>query len=676
MERHLQREYISGIDGLRAIAVLAVILFHMDMLPFWQGGFTGVDVFFVISGYVISKSLASTSNLTLGSYVLGFYKRRLTRIMPALLVMLLVTTLASILFIPSAWLSRTIDSSGLSAFFGYSNFTFAWNNERYFSPRVDFNPFLHTWSLGLEEQFYLIFPLIFYLQLRISDKVGAGKKNTSRTILSSVVLIALAGSSFVFSIFESAAQSKNAFYLLPSRFWELAAGAILFLLHRQGRLVPRSKGGVNLFLLAGLGAVGAGFLMAESRAFPFPWALLPVTGTILLISAVLESGSANSGLQAFLSHPVLTYIGRISYSLYLWHWPVSVLFRWTFGFESAISKGLYVLVTFLLAMVSYHSIENPLRGSAFLKSQRHWRVIAASLAVVVAGYFLGRLMVDSKPELSLSVTRNATIWNSRRYWFDGPKNPITEDPNILGRRLFAVGDSHTAAYRTMLNIVSKELGIEVHEYERGGSAVAGLLKPMDEESQAHYQEVLGEIRELVRPGDVVFLASLRMPEFADQFEPVDIDTVAKEFFSEEAVQNRKQALEEARRILDDFTDAGAYVVLEAPLPVLFAPPYRCSDWFNKMNPIGANGLTVRREFLERMRWSVMESMAALAASHDGVTIWDPFPILCTGEIFSAYDQKGEPVFRDGDHLSGNGNRILAPSFREFLISLWATQAGK
>jgi hypothetical protein len=182
---------------------------------------------------------------------------------------------------------------------------------------------------------------------------------------------------------------------------------------------------------------------------------------------------------------------------------------------------------------------------------------------------------------------------------------------------------------------------------------------------------LADITELVRPGDVVFLASLRMPEFADQFEPVNIDAVVKEFFSAKAVQNRKQALQEAHTIIDDFTNAGAYVVLEAPLPVLFAPPYRCSDWFNRMNPVGANGLTVSRDFLEIVRRPVMESMLALAATHDRVYIWDPFPILCTTETLSAYDHKGQPIFRDGDHLSGNGNRILAPSFRQFLVALWA-----
>ncbi len=669
MERSLSQEYVPGIDGLRAIAVLAVILFHMDALPFWKGGFTGVDVFFVISGYVISKSLADKSDWKLSRYISGFYKRRLARIMPALLVMLLATTVASALFIPSSWLSRSIDSTGLSAFFGCSNFSFAWNNESYFSPAVDLNPFLHTWSLALEEQFYLVFPLIFYFRLRKKDVGRVTNRKAITNILSDYSLSALAVLSFIVSAFESAGHVKNAYYLLPSRFWELAVGTMLFRQHSLDRFVPKRKSWSNLLILTGLGIVGAGFLMAEQGAFPFPWALLPVLGTASLICGTIGRESRTAAFQKILSSPVLTYVGRISYSLYLWHWPVSVLLRWTFGFTSLFSKGLYVLATIILAMISYHFIETPIHQSSLLKKQESWKFVAASLAIIAAAFFCAWGIWDSKSELSLSVTKNTYVWQSGKYKNDGPEKPSTDDPTIRGRKLFAVGDSHTAAYRTMLNIVSKELGIEVHEYEQGDCAVAGLLKPMDERTEVHYKDALREISELARPGDVVFLAALRMPVFADQFEPTNIDEIVEDFFGEMAVQNRKQALKEAHTIIDSFTDTGAYVVMEAPLPVLFAPPYRCSDWFNKMNPIGANGLTVSRAFLEKMRRPVMESIFTLSNGHEGFFVWDPFPILCTDEIFSAYDQKGEPIFWDGDHLSGNGNRILAPSFEKFLISL-------
>lgn len=670
-----RQKYIPGIDGLRAIAVLAVILFHMDLLPFWQGGFTGVDVFFVISGYVISKSLAGRSGLKLGSYILGFYNRRLTRILPALLVMLLVTALASTLFIPSSWLSGSIDNTGLSAFFGYSNFNLALNNEHYFSPRVDFNPFLHTWSLGVEEQFYLLFPLIFFIQLKINGKGKTDKKGPRGEILYYGILIILAAASVIISAIESCGEAKNAYYLLPGRFWELAAGALLFQLHSRGILVPKQKISSNLLIIIGMVTVTAGFLLADRGSFPFPWALLPVAGSVLLISGALETDKGIPFTQKILSSPVLTYIGKISYSLYLWHWPVSVLFRWTFGFETVLAKGLYIALTFLMAVVSYHFIENPVRGNVFLKQQKSWKIVAASLSVVVVIFFTAWFIMASKSELSLSVTRNTYIWHSGRYWNDGPEKPVTEDPGILGRKLFALGDSHAAAYRTMLNIVSKELGIDVYEYEQGDGAVAGLLKPMNERAAAHYKNALQEISGLARPGDVVFLASLRMPEFGDQFEPVNIDAVVKEYFGEAAVLNRKAALEEAGTIVRELANTGVYVVMEAPLPVLFAPPYRCSDWFNRMNPIGANGLTVSRDFLIRIRRPVMESISALAGTYENFYVWDPFPVLCTDEIFSAYDQKGDPVFWDGDHLSGNGNRILVPSFREFLADLWGKPPG-
>ena len=159
-------EYVAGIDGLRAIAVLSVIIFHFEssLLP---GGFTGVDVFFVISGYVISKSLARNYGEKLSVFLLEFYKRRLLRILPALLACLLVTGVISSLFIPEYWLSSKNDITGASAFFGLSNFFLLSGEDGYFSQRVSFNPFVHTWSLAVEEQFYVIFPLMFFIWLRI-----------------------------------------------------------------------------------------------------------------------------------------------------------------------------------------------------------------------------------------------------------------------------------------------------------------------------------------------------------------------------------------------------------------------------------------------------------------------------------------------------------------------------
>ncbi|MET0289192.1 MAG: acyltransferase, partial [Pseudoxanthomonas sp.] len=150
----------NAIDGLRAIAVLAVVIFHVDasLLP---GGFSGVDLFFVVSGFVISQSLASRPYDHMGRYLLDFYRRRVLRLLPALLLVLLVTFVVSALLVPRAWRNEQYDQTGLGALFGVGNLVLAWQQGDYFSPGADLNPFLHTWTLGVEEQFYLLFPLLF-----------------------------------------------------------------------------------------------------------------------------------------------------------------------------------------------------------------------------------------------------------------------------------------------------------------------------------------------------------------------------------------------------------------------------------------------------------------------------------------------------------------------------------
>src|SRR5690625_4326037 len=157
--------YVPAIDGLRAIAVLAVLIYHLDA-AFLPGGFAGVDVFFVISGYVVARSLVSRSGESFGQFLMGFYSRRIRRIVPALILCLLVTALFTVLFIPDSWLSSTTHQVGLYAFFGLSNFALVWFQDDYFSPRAEFNPFVHTWSLGVEEQFYFVFPLLIFLWFR------------------------------------------------------------------------------------------------------------------------------------------------------------------------------------------------------------------------------------------------------------------------------------------------------------------------------------------------------------------------------------------------------------------------------------------------------------------------------------------------------------------------------
>jgi len=206
--------YVPHIDGLRAVAVLSVILYHLNerWLP---GGFSGVDIFFVISGFVVSASVAELKKTSPLGFFGYFYARRILRIVPALVVCLVVTHIATMLFVPWAWLSSANDRTGLYAFFGLSNFILAYAGNDYFSPTSDFNPYTHTWSLGVEEQFYLITPLFMLFAWRFLPK-------HAKLLFAVVAALSLAAAYAV-----SHRNQTFVFYLTPFRAWELALGALL-----------------------------------------------------------------------------------------------------------------------------------------------------------------------------------------------------------------------------------------------------------------------------------------------------------------------------------------------------------------------------------------------------------------------------------------------------------------
>ncbi|WP_119292751.1 acyltransferase family protein [Azohydromonas sediminis] len=214
--------YFPHVDGLRALAVLAVMVYHLQpsALP---GGFVGVDVFFVISGYVVTASLAAHRHQAGARFLGEFYARRLARLAPALVAMLVIVTALYVLLVPKAWFNRAAETTGQMAFFGLSNWWLDRQVVNYFEPRAEWNPFTHTWSLGVEEQFYLVVPLVLLFALRpVHDR------RTRRTAI--LVVVVLAAASFIAChAFGLARGSRFVFYQLVFRFWELACGVLLYL---------------------------------------------------------------------------------------------------------------------------------------------------------------------------------------------------------------------------------------------------------------------------------------------------------------------------------------------------------------------------------------------------------------------------------------------------------------
>jgi len=347
--------YRPEIDGLRAVAVVPVVLFHAGA-PGFAGGFLGVDIFFVISGYLITSILAGQA--AAGGIRFGdFFERRVRRIVPALLPVLAATALAAWWTMVPEDFRRFSQALAASALFG-SNMLFA-QKASYFSSPEGFAPLLHTWSLSVEEQFYLLYPVLLALAYR-RGRTGA------RAIMAVACAVSLAAA---FAL-QPVAPSW-AFYLLPTRLWELLAGGCLALLP-----APRKA---HWLALPGVAAIALGFVFAHPEsAVPGPVILLPVAGTLL----VLRWGTAGTAIARVLSWRPLVVGGLVSYSLYLWHVPLLVFVQYHFREPAPAGWRAGAVVAALgLALLSWRLIERPVHSGAVLANRRG--LLAVSLCALV-----------------------------------------------------------------------------------------------------------------------------------------------------------------------------------------------------------------------------------------------------------------------------------------------------
>ncbi len=366
---------------MRAIAVLPVCWYHAG-LPGLSGGFVGVDVFFVISGYLMAALIGR--DLQDGRFSLAeFYERRARRILPALFAMLLVCAVAAAALIPPKLFSDFGASLAGAALFG-SNLVFWRRSANYFDAPTDWNPLLHTWSLGVEEQFYILFPVMMMLIWRGSARLRLG-------LVGAVAIV-----SFAISVWGTANAPTASFYLLPMRGWELLLGALLALsFHdraQRGAMGPVRAPGVAG--VVGLALICASFVWLDrERPFPGAAALPACLGTTLLLYA---GAGGSTPVTRLLGLPPLTTIGRISYSLYLWHWPFIVfLQKYTnLNGHDAMTACTALLASGVVAYASWRWVEQPFRGRDAIGSR--WRIFAGSIvgAAVLAGCGLLALTSD------------------------------------------------------------------------------------------------------------------------------------------------------------------------------------------------------------------------------------------------------------------------------------------
>ncbi len=454
------------IQGLRAFAVGLVVVYHSG-LGWLPGGYIGVDIFFVISGYLISRMLLEEWYADGRIDVLGFYARRMRRLLPAAAVVLLCTTaFARIMYSPVE--IKTFSSDAIATAVYLSNFWFAHLATDYLASDEAVSPLLHTWSLAVEEQFYIFWPAFLIL---VGKTIGTRDQLRKFAIAISVVIVF----SFLISLALTHYSQPHAFFGSPTRAWEFGVGAIIAVLNPAqpgtARLLSRGAGWLGLLLM-----IAAALSFSTETQFPGIAALLPVIGAALLIAFPLAPQS--SVLHWILSHRFVQFFGNISYSFYLWHWPVFVFMGlYGLGGSWAASFG-GIALSASLAAASYYTIENPFRFNRTLVAN-HVAAFGASLAIISLALGAGVLTryeaiatINSSGQQRFLAARK----DVPKSYAEGCHRKISEervDPCVHGapdssRVIVLFGDSHAVHWVPAIESIARDNQIRLLTFTKSG----------------------------------------------------------------------------------------------------------------------------------------------------------------------------------------------------------------
>ena len=621
--------YRPDIDGLRAIAVLAVVLFHIDasLIP---GGFAGVDIFFVISGFLITGNIIKDAGSTQGFSWAEFYRRRALRILPVLFVVLLVTLLVGHFILLPEDLS-TLSYSSLAAVFSAANVYFTYFlDTSYFADDSNLQPLLHLWSLGVEEQFYLFWPVILLALLT---------RFTRRWLLSATLLLTFA--SFALAEVLIPREPMFAYYMLPARASELMVGALLAIWLSRGNAVMSNWARLLL------GLVGAGLIVAslgwitEDMGFPGLNALPSTLGAALLIWA----GSGRTvGMSRILALRPLVLVGLISYSLYLWHWPLLAFYRYAYGVVEPLAGVMLFGLMLLLSVASYRWIEKPCRRLHWTFSQVMWRfvVINAALLSLLCWAILwsdgfGLYGFDAQYRADIKRLSPAPAAYSYPYVCQRPRLSEAElqskaciinadqAPSVL-----LWGDSNAAHYVGMLGAFADASGFSFRNAAH--SSCPPLLQGAEATQKPERLESCLASIDVVR-------------QYLDGYSTVILGAA----WTGHAGKN-DHFFEDLEATVDELVGQGKQVIILANVPNFRTVNRECPQRALKLSMLTCNeGSTERPGVLP-----TNARLSAIAAARANVHFFDPREQLCPEGRCSAY-LDGGLVYFDNSHLSMEGS---------------------
>ncbi|MGB3501112.1 MAG: acyltransferase family protein [Mesorhizobium sp.] len=672
-------KYRRDIDGLRALAVLPVILFHAHA-PYFTGGFVGVDVFFVISGYLITTIIADDLEHDRFTYA-NFYERRARRILPALLLVV-ATTAAVVPWIVSPAQLSLFGERTLAVLFFVSNIHLALTDD-YFADDAETNPFLHTWSLAIEEQYYILFPLLMVALWRT-------RKQSVIAVIFAISLLSLAAAEYL-----SRVSPGLSFNLLPTRAWELGAGALVALTHKR-QIVIVGDGPLRRILpTVGVAMIAASILLFDSETIhPGLWTLMPVVGAVLII---LTGGGKDPATWLLSTRPLVA-IGLISYSLYLWHQPAIALFSHLRA--GGMRPGHYAVAiagSFILAWLTWRYVETPFRNRAKLPIRSVIRIGSAVTACLVG------LSVASFATNGFAFRKPESVWRVLAYegqnpamqhkvggfvcMSRAPSNACkTGDPS--GRPGIAlVGDSHAAALGGAFDAALMAIGRSGIEYSQSGCVFLPGFTRRDgkKERCAEFSEEVEKL--LASPTiDTIFFAgryTLQLEgksfdngeggrEREDIFGYIPLSAEGKEIAEDERQRLVKTAY---RQLFEDLLAAGKRIVIIYPIPeVGWHVPRELAKrrTAGNFDPL----TTSYARYVERNA-GVFETFNAIPDNPNLVRVY-PDRVFCHGPIQGRCVTHADDtlLYFDDDHVSKDGaERVVAEAIRA-AETAWPDFAGK
>lgn len=652
----MKQAYRQDIDGLRAIAVLTVVLNHAK-IPGFSGGYVGVDVFFVISGFLITKIIVSEIEENRFSFV-KFYERRIRRIVPALSVMLAFVLIIGLIMFDIDRL-QALGKSTIASILFYANINF-WSEAGYFDAPSQLKPLLHTWSLAVEEQFYIFFPIILILIIRYINKY----KNK---ILFSIFFFSLGAAAYQIS-----QNQATAFYLTQFRVWELIIGSLLAI-NINGASVSQKVS--NILGTVGMTLIAVPiFVYTESTSFPGLTALPSVLGTVF----VIYGNTREYGIiKRVLEIPLLTFFGKISYSLYLWHWPLLVFTRYYLILPPTLLENLFTIgLIFFISTISWKFIETPFRSTSFLSTKEIYRfaVIAFAILIIPSGVIY---IFDGFLYTSGMVGKTESNLNDKQWSFENCDVNLYDAPAeipvcVLGKKsktpVFLVwGDSHAPTFGKGIHKSAEENSISgVLTYNKACPPLLDIkVDPQhgDISCDTYNNMVIQYLRE--HPEIEVVILGSRLTIYLEGTTYKQEEGINPKLFNSkieiDSQQNQQVIFADGLdRTLSVLQSMGKKTYIIVPIPEIgydvLSSNYIAQRTGRDVNNMIAPSLN---EYLERTQ--KIRNILNLSQENYGVYLIEPWKVLCDSSI-CRISIGGNPLYKDDDHLSTFGSEYLSSLF--------------